>query len=212
MICVAVSGAKKTGKSTLCRALMERVRAAGLAVGYIKRTSEEIESCGANDTGRARAMGVPTLLWGPNGVVYEDASDAGADPRALAEAFFPSADVVVLEGGKEIAMPKIWALAEGEETSPHRGAFAFYSMHGAREGVHGPDDVDALAQMVIEMASRDVCGATLAVDGCIVPMKDFVSDFIEGGVRGMAQSLKRAEGASDGEVRLHIRSRRSRRP
>lgn len=208
MICVGVSGRKKTGKSTLCRALIERVAAAGLSVGYIKRTSEELEGDEATDTGRARALGVATLLWGPNGVRYEEAV-AETTPQRLAAQHFPTADIVLMEGGKDIALPKIWTLADGEEPEPHAGAFAFWSMHGAREGVYGPDGADELARKIVDMYDRADDRTLLTVDGCIVPMKSFVAEFVEGGVRGMVSSLKKAEAAGEAEVCVHIKSKKN---
>lgn len=208
MICVGVSGKKKTGKSTLCRALIERIAAAGFSVGYIKRTSEELEGDEATDTGRARSLGVATLLWGPNGVRYEEAISGETTPQRLAAQHFPTSDIVLMEGGKDIALPKIWTLAEGEEPAPHAGAFAFWSMRGARDGVYGPDGADELASKIIDMYERADDRTLLTVDGGIVPMKSFVAEFVEGGVRGMVSSLKKAEAAGEAEVRVYIKSKK----
>ena len=68
---LSVAGFKNSGKSTLCRELIAHLQGAGLSVGYAKRTSDDIAPSDGTDTTRARAMGVPTLLWNGADFRYE---------------------------------------------------------------------------------------------------------------------------------------------
>ena len=59
---VAVSGNKDSGKTTLCRKLLNELEVLGIRTGYIKRTSEEVISENYTDTGSVSAMGIGSVL------------------------------------------------------------------------------------------------------------------------------------------------------
>ncbi|MDR0648639.1 MAG: molybdopterin-guanine dinucleotide biosynthesis protein MobB [Synergistaceae bacterium] len=158
---IAVSGYKDSGKSTLCRALISALRARGFSVGYIKRTHEPTVSPLDTDTGAANDLGVSSLLWGDGFLRFEalwaDANEI--DARDLAGRYFPSADIVILEGGKDLRLPKIWVLKEGEAAPERAGVFAVYDRCGAGDGslVYGPGDIDRLVSRVADMTEmRDL--------------------------------------------------------
>lgn len=206
---ISVSGYKDTGKSTLCRALLERLKSKGFAVGYIKRTQEFVRSGARTDSGAVCALGVDALLWGGDSFRYESAPRdfQKYDPAAVAAKFFPSADVVILEGGKELALPKIWVLGPGEEKPDYPGIFALYDRHGPGDGEdrYGADEIDRLASDLIEKISRIRKSARVYIGNRELPMKDFVADFVGGGIKGMLCALK---GVSSGDIRVYIREER----
>ncbi len=197
MMLVAVSGYKDSGKSTLCRALLAALGEAGCRTGYIKRTQECVASPAGTDSGDVTAAGVDALLWGDASLRFESVgSDAGdRDPRALAGRFFPDADIVILEGGKELRLPKIWVLQEGERCPEYPGIFALYDRYGPGNGgdCYGAEETGRLAAALRDLAQRESRGAVVYIDDAPLPMKDFVADFVAGGLRGMLRSLKGAE-------------------
>lgn len=203
---ISVSGYKDTGKSTLCRALLGRLQSRGFKVGYIKRTQESVGSDSHTDSGAVRVLGIDALLWGEDSFRYES-SPAGFedfDPTAVASKFFPDADVVILEGGKELVLPKIWVLEPGEEKPDYPGIFALYDRYGPGNGGdrYGEDEIDRLASDLAEKISRARKSTRVYIGNKELPMKDFVADFVGGGIKGMIRSLK---GVSGGDVKVYIR-------
>ncbi len=210
---ICVSGYKDSGKSTLCRALLSRLTARGFRTGYIKRTQEYVASQPATDTGAAEALGVDALLWGDRSFRWEGICEqaAHADPAVVAGRFFPDADVVVLEGGKELRLPKIWVLRQGEPRPAFPGIFALYDRYGPGDGGerYGADEVDRLCEAIAARVRPGGKSARVYVDDVELPMKDFICDFVAGGIRGMLGALKldRVEDVS-GDVRVYLRSER----
>ena len=204
---LSVSGFKNSGKSTLCRELIAYARRDGLSVGYVKRTGEALSSPEGTDSARVSALGVATLLWNGGDIRYEHTVPGDADPLWVAGKFFPGADLVIVEGGKELALPKIWVLREGEERPDYPGIFALYDRHGEGDGAdrYGRGEVPRLAARVCETVRRARVRTRVYIDDAPLPVKDFISDFVEGGVRGMLGSLKGVpdEGRS-GALRIYI--------
>lgn len=200
---ISVSGYKDAGKSTLCRALLARLKAMDFTVGYIKHTQEYVCSEECTDSGAALALDVDILLWGENSFRYEGAPGKSLtkDPAAVAARFFPNADAVILEGGKELPLPKIWVLGRGEEPPDYPGIFALYDRYGQGDGAdrYGADEIDRLASALAERIARK--SARLYIGDRELPMKGFVADFVGGGLKGMISSLK---GVSAGEIRVYI--------
>ncbi|GHS97426.1 hypothetical protein AGMMS50276_17460 [Synergistales bacterium] len=113
----AVSGLKKSGKTTAALFLASRLKAAGCALCYIKRSHEIISTpldTPGTDTGRAAALGLKTFLWTPSGLRYVD--EEGLEAEILNEnltlddiyPYLVPSDVVIIEGGKNLDVPKIW--------------------------------------------------------------------------------------------------------
>lgn len=205
---IAVSGYKDTGKSTLCRALLAGLRERGFKVGYMKRTQEPAASSGDTDTGAALSLGVDALLWGEDAMRFESArlSPKDASPADVAADFFPGCDVVILEGGKDFPLPKIWVLEPHGAVPDYPGIFAVYDRHGEGNGAerYGAGEADRLISDLSAKLTSAVRSTRVYVGCRELPMKDFVADFIGGGIRGMLSSLK---GFASGDIRVYIRHR-----
>lgn len=205
---IAVSGFKDTGKSTLCRTLLAGLIARGFKVGYIKRTQESVGSDVRTDSGASCALGVDALLWGRDSFRYESvfADPERVSPAEVAAEFFPNADVILLEGGKELALPKIWVLEPGEGKPDYPGIFAVYDRYGPGNGrdCYGEGELERLVSDLAEKVERVKKSALVYIGGKELPMKDFVADFVAGSVRGMLRSLK---GFHAGDVRAYIRDK-----
>ncbi|MDR3355063.1 MAG: molybdopterin-guanine dinucleotide biosynthesis protein MobB [Synergistaceae bacterium] len=209
---IAVSGCKDSGKSTLCRVLISALSELGFSVGYIKRTQEFAASPPDTDSGAANELGVSSLLWGSGGSLRHETlcRNAGEiDVRDLAGRYFPNADVVILEGGKDLQLPKIWVMKENESFPERAGVFAVYDRRGRGDGslVYGAGDIDRLVSVIADMTRRCDLPARVYIDGHELPMKDFVASFLAGGVRGMLETLKNPSGRSvSGEIRLYLKA------
>ena len=208
---IAVSGCKNSGKSTLCRTLIRALIERGFSVGYIKRTQEFVASHPNTDSGAANELGVSSLLWGDGSLRFETlCGNAGEiDVRDLAGRYFPRADAVILEGGKDLRLPKIWVVRDKEPVPENAGIFAIYDRHGLGDGglVYGAEDIDRLVSGVAEMIEKNGPPARVYIDDRELPMKDFVASFLAGGVRGMLDTLKNPSGQSVSRtVRLYLKA------
>lgn len=205
---ISVSGYKDTGKTTLCRGLLAELAGRGYTTGYIKRTQEFIVYDESTDSGSVAALGSDALLWGEDSFRLESRSSGDIDPYRTAARFFPDADVVLIEGGKNLALPKIWVLGQGEERPQSPGIFALYNRHGAGNGgeVYGEDEVGRLVGDIGALIERGRKSAHVFLEDVELPMKDFVADFISGGVRGMLASLKNpTSGSLRGRLRIFLK-------
>jgi molybdopterin-guanine dinucleotide biosynthesis protein B len=203
---VAVAGYKDCGKTGLCEKLIAELELMGVRTGYIKRTSVAAPLSPADtDTGRVRAMGKRTLLWGAGGIVAEE---QGGDFTAeqIAASYFPEAELVIVEGGKDLPMPKVWVCSKEGESPDYPGIFVFYDRFG-RDG--GKDrfaegEERAIAERLFSMVRGEAYrSATVYIGDKILPMKDFVADFVRGGIIGMLSSLKGGE-RSGAPVRVYL--------
>lgn len=204
---VAVSGYKDSGKTTLCQKLLEELRSLGVRVGYIKRTAEPVLPSAEVDTCAARALGVDSVLWGSDGLLLESALTAETAPEVIASRYFPGAEIVLLEGGKNLTLPKIWVCSEkdGEEIN-FPGIFIRYDrrLAGAREGLFGAGSEREIALLLESLVRGNGWrSSSVYIGDRLLPMKDFVADFVRGGALGMIASLKGAD--MDSDVRIFIK-------
>lgn len=204
---IAVSGYKNSGKTTLCRKLLAELQKLGIRTGYIKRTSEAAISKTDNDTGSVMDMGIGSLLWGDDGLRYESPAGKEITPQAIAAKYFPEAELIILEGGKNLNLPKIWVRSEGEEIPDYPGIFLVYDRCGNTvsektytEG-HEAELALRLSALVRGPAYRS-CRVYIGDDP--LPMKDFVADFIRGGIMGMLESLKGGTADPGVPVRVYL--------
>ena len=207
ILVVGVCGYKDSGKTTLCREILERLEARGVRTGFVKRTAEPVLSPEGTDTGRVLRERGDGVLWGPDGIRFEGLPPEG-DLRGWAGRFFPDRDLVLLEGGKHLGLPKIWVRDPDHPVPEVPGILGIYDrwVPGDGEWTFGPSTldrlVDRLAGMLPDRENRD---CRVFVGGRPLPMKGFVAAFVRGGVLGMLRSLKGAE-APRGWVTLAVRA------
>jgi len=190
---IAVSGLKNSGKTTLALKLISELKNRGLKVGYAKHTCENINlSPESSDSGKARRMGIPSALWSGDKVVMEMEIGTLACPEL--RRLFPGYDLVVLEGGKGMSLPKIWvgSLPHGDKLPP--GMIASYNScdpmpHWVKTFQNG--QISSLAEYVLAIwqkrVDRDI---EIFTEEGEVPVKEFVASFLSGGIRGMLKALK----------------------
>ena len=201
---VAVSGYKNSGKTTLCKKLLAELQKLSIRTGYIKRTEEEALSNVNTDTGSVVEIGIGSMLWGNDGLRYEAPLTDDLTPQSIAARYFPDAELLILEGGKHFNLPKIWVRSKGEDIPDYPGIFLTYDRNGNDGGknvfTEGEEAkiAERLSSLVRGAAYRS---AKVYIGDRPLPMKDFVADFVRGGILGMLESLK---GGSEPDLPVRV--------
>ena len=152
---VAVVGWKNAGKTTLVERLVATLAARGLRVGTVKATHHDVEPDAAGkDSWRHRQAGaVETLLVGPRRWVL---THEGAQDCAQALARLSEVDLVVVEGLRGAALPKIEVAAPALDRPLLAGAdpqVFLLAADAAPPGLTVPvrprDDIAGIADAVI---------------------------------------------------------------
>jgi len=195
---VAVVGFSESGKTRLVVRLIRELKSRGLRVAAVKRCSHgfslDTEGKDTSDFTAAGADGVAMVSprdWAAFG------QDAEADASRLAARLFPGAAVVLVEGGKDVrGIRKIEVLRSGISdipASPPEELVAVVT-DGPRPGgtaapVFGPDDIAAIADLILSLQEGGMADFKLEVDGNEINMNAFVRTFIERTVLAMITSL-----------------------
>ncbi len=201
---VAVSGSKDSGKTTLCRKLIKELSEMGIMTGYIKRTAEDVLSEKNTDTGSVSDMGIGSVLWGRDGLRYELTASEDTTPYYIASRYFPEAEIIILEGGKNLHLPKIWVRSEGEVRPEYPGILMIYDRGGNKDSslvYCGGEEKEMALRLASMVRGKAYRSSKVYFGDSPLPMKDFIADFIRGSILGMLASLK---GGKDPEKTIRI--------
>lgn len=203
---VAVSGNKDSGKTTLCRKLLRELDEMGIRTGYIKRTSDEVLSEKSTDTGSVTDMGIGAVLWGKDGLRYELPASEETAPHFIASRYFPDAEIIILEGGKNLPLPKIWVKKEGEAAPEYPGIIMIYDKEGNNDGKFlycGGEEREIALRLASMVRGKAYRSTKIYFEDSPLPMKDFISEFIRGSILGMLAALKGGR-TTDKSIRIYI--------
>jgi molybdopterin-guanine dinucleotide biosynthesis protein B len=118
---ISVVGKKGAGKTTLVVGLVREFARRGVRVGTIKHGHHPvIADQEGKDTWRHyhEAKAVKTVLESPGHRALFERTEEEIDPFALATRFFSDVDIVVVEGFKRFAIPKIEIYRKGVHDTP----------------------------------------------------------------------------------------------
>jgi molybdopterin-guanine dinucleotide biosynthesis protein B len=193
---VGVVGFSESGKTRLITRLIRAFRGKGFRVAAVKRCSHgftlDTEGKDSADFSQAGADGVAMIgpdRWAAIGTA------ADADPSRLAAGLFPDADIVLVEGGKDVRGLRKIEVLRGEATpiaSRPDELIAVVSdgpVPGTAAPVFRPDDISGIADLILARGEADMTEIRLEVDGREINLNAFVQTFIEKTVVGMVTSL-----------------------
>lgn len=184
--------------------LIAELQKLGIRTGYIKRTSEDEAEPAASDTGQANALGVRSALWGPSGIRVSDVSDT-LSAYGIASEFFPESEIVILEGGKFIDLPRIWV----ENGESHDNVSGIFMRYDRKQSGGGPliwscgDEPAMAAKLASTVRGKFYRSSAVYIGDAPLPMKDFIADFIKGSILGMLSSLKGGKNTKE-TIRVYI--------
>ncbi|MBU2489164.1 MAG: molybdopterin-guanine dinucleotide biosynthesis protein B [Proteobacteria bacterium] len=109
---LGVAGRSNSGKTTLIERLVPVLKARGLSVAVIKHAAHgfDMDRPGKDSFRHMTAGAYGVAVASPGALAVVKRTPGEADPLALAAAFFPEADLILLEGYKRLAAPKIEVL------------------------------------------------------------------------------------------------------
>lgn len=196
---ISIVGVSKSGKTTLLEKLIPEIVSRGYTVGVIKHDVHgfEIDHEG-KDTWRLRRAGAKTVaISGPKQVAVMKQLSEEMDLELVAGHYFDE-DIIFTEGYKRELKPKIEVfrkdLAERPICGDRDNLIAVVSAEDVEVSVpvFRPDDVKSLANFIEEryLKSRKQFRLVVRVDGKKLPMKEFVQEFVIGGLLGMLSTLR----------------------
>lgn len=191
---IAVSGLKNSGKTTLVLKLLERFMERGMKTGYVKHTCENISLSGeSTDSGKVLNKGLPSVLWSGCSIKMEMQTDKLTVSGI--QRLFPGYDLVILEGGKDVPVPKIWVGSLPQDDRLPPGLLATYNYDGPLIAdwvrFFRSEDIEHLFEYVLSLwENKNKGDMEIYMEDKQIPVKEFVSDFLSGGIRGMLSALK----------------------
>lgn len=186
----SISGFKNSGKTTLCWDILSRLKEKGLDVAYLKHTHENVTSADDCDTGKGGDHALSTGLWGPDGLLIEFGNENLEKDTVLSLAF-KGKDIVIMEGGKYLGCPKIWMGLPSQIPPEVRGVLACYSSQSENGMLtFNPGEEDKVASYIFNMWQKtEGERIELYIGEKRIPVKEFVSDFLARGLKGMLSAL-----------------------
>ncbi len=124
---IAICGVKNSGKTTLITKLIPALRKRGLRIATIKHDGHDFEpDMPGTDSARHRRSGAyGTAVFSKHRFMVTREEDGMTVERMAA--FFPDADLILLEGGKKSPYPKLEVIRQGnsrESVSEPEGLLA----------------------------------------------------------------------------------------
>lgn len=114
-----VASSSGSGKTTLVQGVLKILVDRGYRIGTVKNSSHplKVDREGSDSWHFSRAGAVNSVVVGPDSqvVVRQDVEEAGPD-QAIRDASLGT-DIVLVEGFKEVALPKIEVYREGYSTA-----------------------------------------------------------------------------------------------
>jgi molybdopterin-guanine dinucleotide biosynthesis protein B len=211
---VCIVGASNAGKTTFLEKLIPELTSRGYRVGTAKHDVHGFEmDREGKDTWRHRKAGASTIaISSPSKVAAIRRVESEMELDELAGRFFWSEDLLITEGYKRSRFPKIEVFRSAVEKEPvcgeqdHLIALVTDDPVGINVPVFPFSEISKVADLIESrfLAERKKHGVVVYLDGKRLPMKEFVRDFVAGGVVGMLSSLKgwKKPGKIDIQIRL----------
>lgn len=202
---VSLVGKPHSGKTTLLEKLIPELKQQGYKVGTIKHHVHEFEmDTPGKDTWRHKQAGADTVvLSSPAGIGM--VRDTGQDStiEELVGRYFHNVDIVITEGYKRAAMPKVEVFRSTAHKTPLENRdetwVALISDVDLPQEKNIPmlklDNIPGIAAFLIEQFIKPAPGqnVTLLVNGNPIPLNSFVKNVIRHTVTGLTKSLKGCE-------------------
>ena len=211
---ICVVGASNSGKTTLLEKLIPEFKRRGYRIGTIKHDIHTFEmDHEGKDTWRHKQAGASTVtIVSPIQVAtIKDTSDEMPLEEVI-NRYLWQEDLILVEGYKRSSYPKIEVYRSDVETKPictlKDNLIALVTDEEVELEVprFGFDETKQLADFLEKrfLKARKVPGVLVQLNGKKLPMKDFVQEFLAGGILGMLSQLKGWDQPQDIQIFIRV--------
>ena len=209
---VCVVGSKNSGKTTVAKELIGELAGRGLRVAAAKHSHHDFKfSAQGRDTTLFEEAGAQAVFFVGENQSVCFRHDRDEKLKVALARYAPDMDVLVAEGWRRSALPKVLVFLEEEKATetdfPANVRAVVCPVQLDIEAPHfKPGQVRELADHLLKevLAKPEQPAATVTVNGKYLPAKGFVQHFIAGGVLGMISSLKGVEDIETVQVSIRI--------
>lgn len=197
---ISIVGASNSGKTTFLERLIPELNARGYRVGVVKHDTHGFEmDREGKDTWRLRKAGAGVIaISSPDQFASIRRTDGEMSLEEIASRFFWTEDILITEGFKRARFPKIEVFRSALEPMPicstadNLIALVTDDAIDAQVPKFSFADWGGVADLVENryLRGRKKRKMLVQLDGKQLPMKDFVEDFVLGGIKGMLSSLR----------------------
>ncbi len=210
---ICIVGASDSGKTTFLEKLIPEFGARGYRVGAIKHDAHGFEmDQEGKDTWKLRRAGAAVIaISSPNLFASIRGTQGEMSLEEIGARFFWTEDILIAEGFKRAHFPKIEIFRSVVEPKPICGPGDNLIAVVSDDEVDTPvsrfsfADWRGVADLIENryLKGRKKRKMIVQLDGKQLPMKDFVEDFVLGGIKGMLSSLRGWE--KPGTISIQIR-------
>lgn len=211
---ICIVGASDSGKTTFMEKLIPELTGRGYLVGTVKHDVHGFEmDREGKDTWRHRKAGAQTIaISSPHQVASIRRVQEEMSLDQLVGHYFWQEDLLLAEGYKRSHFPKIEVFRSAVEPKPicgpHDNLMAIVTDDPLDTEVptFGFDKVTEVADLIENrfLRERKKHNILVHLDGKKLPIKDFVQDFLVGGILGMLSTLRGWK--KPGTIDIHIRT------
>lgn len=211
---ICVVGSKDSGKTTVAKEMIADLVSRGLRVAAAKHSHHDFSfSAEGRDTTLFQEAGAQDIFFiSPGGTTVLRSFEAEEKLQVAMARYAPQADILVAEGWRKSALPKVLVFLEAEKATEREFPVNVKAVVCPVEldieaPRFEPGQIKELNDHILSsvLAGPEEVAVTVAVDGKYLPIKGFVQHFLAGGVLGMLSTLKGVENA--GCVEISIRRR-----
>ena len=211
---LCIVGASNSGKTTFLEKLIPELIQRGYHVGTVKHDVHGFEmDREGKDTWKHRKAGAQTIaISSPSQVAMIRNVEEEAELDELCGRYFWKEDILLTEGYKQSRFPKIEvfraAIGNKPVCGPGDNLVGMISDDAVQAAVpvFRFDEPGKVADLIEErfLRGRKKNQILVYVDGKRLPMKDFVRDFVAGGIVGMLSSLKGWEEPRKVDIQIRL--------
>jgi len=210
---IAFIGRPDCGKTTLLEKLIPELNRRGLEVGTIKHHVHEFTfDREGKDTWRHKEAGARVVvLSSPTGLGLLRDNDHDPAVAELVDRYFYDVDLVLAEGYKHSALPKIEIYRTSAHSTPLPGRDRTWQALVGDRPTNDElpwfdlNDTAGLADFIVDrfLVRPEPVRATLLVDGQPIALNDFVEQLLARTLTGMTSALKGCEGGREITLTIH---------
>lgn len=211
---VSFIGWHNSGKTTLARKVVRKLKNLGYCVAVIKSTKDsglEFDTPGTDTFEHKQAGADSVMLVAPDQMLLQTCNQ-NLSLRTLAHRYFPDADIVIGEGFKKARKVAKIEVFKDKDPRIRDNVHGVIAVATNVEGVAGNyvfklDEAEEIALFIEKRyltgkATKEI--AALLVDGNKIPIKNYIQEALAGTIHGFIKTLKIDAEMNEIELRITL--------